>query len=167
MFFSMATPVDGRSSGGSERGGDSGGELDAVSEAPTQSTAEARAAPQQPGLVVQAVAVLAYQAESDGYLSIESGDSLYIKRDTLQPGDPGCIWPAYVFARRSKALDYGWVPQKAVWRRYKNHKGRAYLYDGGAPAGAWCWESQFRESLGRSAATASGSAARAGGTSSR
>merc|ERR1711879_579412 len=64
------------------------------------------------------VAMNAYTAEAEGYLTVDRGECLEALVAEPQPGDIGCRWKTYVYGRRQgRSGDAGWSPHCVMWRR--------------------------------------------------
>ena len=90
-------------------------------------------------VLCEAVACCSYEAEADGYCSLEAGEEVEVFIDAPEAGDVMCSWPVYVFVSSSKVgAGRGWVPLAVLWRRYVDQSCRPWLYH--APTNAWQWE---------------------------
>lgn len=82
-----------------------------------------------------------YLAESDGYLSVNTGSQVRAMMDTPHRGDSKCAWPTYVFCSQGAAS--GWVPQQILWRCYVDDNGRRWACDDST--GTWCWVDEIEK----------------------
>lgn len=77
--------------------------------------------------------ILAYAAEAIGYLSVALDDFVSVRFSSPVPGDPGCKFTGYIFARRCADGASGWLPKDVlssdVWKRYADADGRPWLYN--------------------------------------
>lgn len=78
----------------------------------------------------------AYLAEAPGYLSVKDGELVDVL-DLAEPGDLGCAWPSYVWARSREGAQ-GWLPKALLWRQYVTEEGRFWLHN--EATGQWRWE---------------------------
>jgi hypothetical protein len=81
------------------------------------------------------VAVQAYCAEADGYLSVAAGSQVRALTDSVASADPQSAWPSSVYCCQGEAS--GWVPQALLWRCYSDRAGRLWAYD--EATSSWLW----------------------------
>eukprot|EP00928_Gymnodinium_smaydae_P022079 TRINITY_DN18660_c0_g1_i1.p1 TRINITY_DN18660_c0_g1~~TRINITY_DN18660_c0_g1_i1.p1 ORF type:complete len:692 (+),score=149.91 TRINITY_DN18660_c0_g1_i1:164-2239(+) len=99
-------------------------------------TEEAAAAEESPKVPRQMMAVKEYVAEANGYLDVSRGDILDAYLHTAAPGDQGCTYAVYLYARNETGSG-GWVPYKVLWEYNVDDDGRPWLYDPSTGTRTW------------------------------
>jgi len=92
------------------------------------------------------VAVEDYHAEADGYVSVKKGDHVTVWLEFQAPGDSGCAFPTYTYAKvgsksQTAGDGTGWIPPHVVWDRYVDDEGRGWAHD--ASTGQILWEDEI------------------------
>lgn len=96
---------------------------------------------QEPPDYTSMLVVRGYEAEANGYLSVAKGDHVNAWLQFQGPGDAGCAYPTYVFARMLPNGQQGWLPPHVIWERYVDANGRAWAHD--PSSGEFAWEDEL------------------------